>query len=46
MKSYKFKLTGVIDANNEEIAQAIIKNKLIGTRGISEINVESVEETK
>ena len=46
MKTYRVNILVSIDANTEQIAENIVKNKLMGGKGINEISVESVEEIK
>lgn len=44
MKTYRVNISVSIDANTEQIAESIVKNKLVSGKGINEISVESVKE--
>jgi len=44
MKTYIVKVAVSIDANNEQIAESIVRNKLVSGKGINEISVEGVKE--
>jgi hypothetical protein len=46
MKTFKFKLHGIMDAKDEESLSVILKNKIGTLKGCDEVHIDLIEEVK